>query len=380
MKALAAASLLLLGLLAPAQAQLPDHLKCYSVRDSLASFNYTADLSGLASETGCTIKMPAKYFCVESAKTITSSPPPPGASPGPIPGRVLCYKARCPTTPTTLPSSTVADQFGIRTLTPKKTTMLCAPEFVTGHTTTTSTSTSSTTSTTAPICTPSIPCISGCFEDWGDGTIRDTCTNLQWEKKDTAVGSGVNAADLHDVDNVYSWAGRCSVNTSKLCQPTAAAETLCQAQTPAAYWANGCQQCTGGDGTCNVDPFSGGAITTVWSWLDQVRGNFAGYSDWRLPSEDGCNSCIINLCDTFPGYSDTTCCSPSDLETILVDGGPVFPCGPHRGIASLFGPTAFEYWSASAFPPGSGVWSVNLGDGYVEGTSKPFAHYVRAVR
>jgi len=40
---------------------------------------------------------------------------------------------------------------------------------------------------------------SGCFCDLG-GTIKDTCTGLQWEKKTTAVGSGVNAADLHDAD------------------------------------------------------------------------------------------------------------------------------------------------------------------------------------
>ena len=40
---------------------------------------------------------------------------------------------------------------------------------------------------------------SGCFCDLG-GTIKDTCTGLQWEKKTTAVGSGANAADLHDTD------------------------------------------------------------------------------------------------------------------------------------------------------------------------------------
>jgi hypothetical protein len=34
-------------------------------------------------------------------------------------------------------------------------------------------------------------------------TIFDTKTQLEWEKKTTAVGSGRNPADLHDVDNYY---------------------------------------------------------------------------------------------------------------------------------------------------------------------------------
>src|SRR5438094_8831280 len=34
-------------------------------------------------------------------------------------------------------------------------------------------------------------------------------------------------------------------------------------------------------GTCNVDPYSVGAMTTVWGWIDQVnRANSAGHSDW----------------------------------------------------------------------------------------------------
>src|SRR5262249_30165421 len=157
-----------------------------------------------------------------------------------------------------------------------------------------------------------------------------TATGLQWEKKDGA-GDGPNTTDLHDVDNLYSWAGRCTVNAGKPCRPTAAAEALCQAQTAVAYWAYGCQQCTGEDGTCNVDPFGGGAITTVWEWLDQVRtANFAGHSDWRLPSEDGCNSC-------YTGPPDFKCpCASSqlELETILLAS----PCPTNACIAAIFGP------------------------------------------
>lgn len=105
---------------------------------------------------------------------------------------------------------------------------------------------------------------SGTFCDLGDGTVYDSATDLRWEKKTTTVGSGVNAGDLHDVDNRYTWAGLCSV-TSKLCQPNAAAETACKAQTDGAYRADGCEQCVGGEGTCIVYPFSLGAITTAWN-------------------------------------------------------------------------------------------------------------------
>ena len=37
----------------------PDHLKCYKVKDSRAKATYTADLGGLVSEPGCLIKIPA---------------------------------------------------------------------------------------------------------------------------------------------------------------------------------------------------------------------------------------------------------------------------------------------------------------------------------
>jgi hypothetical protein len=42
------------------------------------------------------------------------------------------------------------------------------------------------------------------YRDNGDGTITDFRTGLMWEKKTTAVGSGENYADPHDVDNFYA--------------------------------------------------------------------------------------------------------------------------------------------------------------------------------
>jgi hypothetical protein len=160
-------------------------------------------------------------------------------------------------------------------------------------------------------------------------TILDACTNLEWEQKTTAVGSGANAADLDDVDNLYAWSGACSVSTTKDCQPTSAAEALCQAQTPPAYWTSGCEQCSGGDGTCVV---AAPSITTVWDWLDQLRTTaFAGHSDWRLPTAE---AMTIN----------------QELATILV--APL-PCGNHNPcIAPIFGPTlSGGYWASTTFPP-----------------------------
>src|SRR5262249_60052450 len=76
---------LLLGVLLPVlgHAQVPDHLKCYAIKDSLLSGvrnpvkSYTADLDGLAPEPGCVIKMPAKYLCMDTTKA-NVQPTPPG--------------------------------------------------------------------------------------------------------------------------------------------------------------------------------------------------------------------------------------------------------------------------------------------------------------
>jgi uncharacterized protein DUF1566 len=46
--------------------------------------------------------------------------------------------------------------------------------------------------------------LAGRFIDLGL-TVFDAVTRLEWEKKTTTVGSGVNAADPHDVDNTYNW-------------------------------------------------------------------------------------------------------------------------------------------------------------------------------
>jgi len=195
---------------------------------------------------------------------------------------------------------------------------------------------------TVPLFTPTCVVTSGTFCDLGDGTVYDSATGLQWEQKTMAVGSGVNAADLNDVDNGYRWSGYCSAGGSKPCQPNLAAETTCKTQTDPAYWSIGCEQCTGAEGTCIVfEP----AVTTVWDWLVQLNAaNYAGHDDWRLPSESGCNSCLESMAS-----GACTACSAHELETIRLSSS---PCGTSPCIASIFGPTvADSYWSSSTLAP-----------------------------
>ena len=138
LSAVGLAMLFLLTWALPVGAQVPDHLKCYKVKDPIAKGAYTADLGGLAPEAGCVIKLPGKLLCVETTKT-NVSPPPPGAAPGNPAGQFLCYKVKCPKVKP--PGMPWTDQFGGRTLQPAAPKMLCAPRAVSTTTTTSSTTT-----------------------------------------------------------------------------------------------------------------------------------------------------------------------------------------------------------------------------------------------
>ena len=129
------------------------------------------------------------------------------------------------------------------------------------------------------------------FVDNADGTITDNQGGLTWEKK-AELGS-VNFANPHNADNYYQWSGTCTVNTSKLCQPSSAAATLCAAS--AEGGTTGCDQCTGGDGTCN-------AATTIWTWAaDLNTASFAGHTNWRIPTRQELEG-IVDLADTTPPW------------------------------------------------------------------------------
>lgn len=235
------------------------------------------------------------------------------------------------------------------------------------------------TPTPTPVCTPHSQ---GTGTDNCDGTVTDLATGLQWEKKvATVCGGGPNTGDTcfadsdcpggscpsgdpHDAGNVYSWAGCCNGDCTNYCQPNAAAATTCAAEADGGTL--GCSVCA--SGTCIVDPDSERALTTVWDWLNQVNvANFAGHSDWRLPSEAGCNSCYRII---FGGGSCP--CSPNELETGFLD-------------EPILGPrAAYGYWSATTdtgYP--TNAWSVDIFHADVDdvgASSKGNAGGVRAVR
>jgi hypothetical protein len=101
-----------------------DHLTCHKIKDSLTTAQYTADLTGLTPEAGCTIRVPGRLLCVESDKS-NVVPSPPGAPPGGAAGRFVCYKVKCPKA--VLPPVTVGDQFGTRSVQPRAPKLVCAP-------------------------------------------------------------------------------------------------------------------------------------------------------------------------------------------------------------------------------------------------------------
>jgi hypothetical protein len=99
-------------------------------------------------------------------------------------------------------------------------------------------------------------------------------------------------------------------------------------------------------------------------WLTQVNAaNFAGHSDWRLPSDFGANDPPT---------------SPDELLTILVT-----PCRATPCIDPIFGPTAHGgYWSATRNTETGGVWIVFFNNGDVTDfpTDVEVISHVRAVR
>lgn len=201
------------------------------------------------------------------------------------------------------------------------------------------------------------------FVDNADGTITDHATGLQWEKK-TELGGGTNFANPHDADNGYRWAGSCTINTAKRCQPTAAAAAACAAH--AEIGTTGCEECTVADGPCD-------ASATIWTLtVDLNTATFAGHSDWRVPTRTELDSIV--------DYADTT----QNPATNIAFHGP--NCGP--ACTDLADPncscTAFAefYWSASTvlFLP-SEAWVIGSSIG---GTSRFNKHWdprlVRLVR
>jgi hypothetical protein len=234
-------------------------------------------------------------------------------------------------TPTATPTATATvtpTPTETPTVTPTATPTATATVTPTPTATVTATPTATATSTLTPTPTPAS---TARYVDNGDGTVSDNQTGLQWEKKTTTYGSGVNLADPHDVDNRYAW----SVSPPY----------------------------TESDGT----------VFTQFLATLNAPPCFAGHCDWRLPSEGGCNSC-------WTGASSYSCpCGPTELESILLAP---YPCGTVPCIDPIFGPTVDDYYSSATTRAGYplNVWVVSFGNGYVGAGDKDNFRYVRAVR
>lgn len=144
-----------------ATAQPYDHLKCFKIKDSLASFVATADLRPLDTgnfelDAGCTIKVRSRELCVPVNKDRIDEGPSLVVAGQELTNAFLCYTVRC--SGETLPAAlSMSDQFGSRQLSKLHTTRLCAPAMLgTPPTTTTTTLPAGTprscTSATVPAC------------------------------------------------------------------------------------------------------------------------------------------------------------------------------------------------------------------------------------
>ena len=198
------------------------------------------------------------------------------------------------------------------------------------------------------------------YVDNADGTITDRQTNLLWEKKIKRDGT-TNFGDLHDADNSYPWSGQCSSNTSKLCQPTAAASTACTASVEGNP--SGCAQCTGTDGTCS-------ASSTVWTWILALNAaNFAGHADWRVPAREELAAIIDYSSTTFPAVDDA-------FQGASCGAG----CTDITNAACSC-TQSLNYWSQATYAFFSDYgWYVYFLNGYVFYDHKVNANSVRAVR
>ena len=213
--------------------------------------------------------------------------------------------------------------------------------------------------TNTPTATPTAP--AGRFVDNNDGTITDTQTALIWEKK-VALDSTSDFANLHDADDSYAWAGNCTVNTDKLCQPSAAASTACTAGVEGD--ATGCAQCVGSDGSCN-------ATDTIWTWVLALNAaTFAGHADWRVPTITELESIVDYTVGTSPAvkvpFQGASCGGACTDVT-----EPACSCTQSD-----------VYWSSATYQFAGGfiAWYAFFRDGYVNVSAKSSLLYVRAVR
>lgn len=245
-------ALLVAGSVAVAGAQsVADHLKCYKVKDTAPKASYTADVDGLAPQSGCLIKVPGNLLCVETTKTNVSPVPPGGADDSGPAGRFLCYKLKCPKA--VLAPIQWHDQFGDRQVMPSTPKTVCAPEIVPPSTTTstliatttTTVSIATTTSTTllnaGSPCAGSSQCASGLCS--GGACCAAPCTMsgvcgavacsigsgaCQYASVVTICATPTCVGGMETTSRNCDGNGGCAPGTSTPCAPYACGATSCK--------------------------------------------------------------------------------------------------------------------------------------------------------
>lgn len=363
----------------PVRAQVPDHLKCYKIKDPVKLAG-VLDLNTpqFGPESGCTVST-AKLFCVPATKTIVSAQDkatglpitPLAVSTEPTTDDRVCYKVKCAAAPA---DQVVTDQFGSRTLTKLKAAMVCTPA-VKG----------------------TAYCGNGTIdsgEDCEAGNLNGaTCVSEGFESGTLACGAGCSfdttgCACTPDVATFPASGQTTAYAANKndgIPGPVAVPDDgAVEAGATLAYADNGNGTITDANtgltwekksddgGLHDRDNFyrwSGdGTQETIWDWIEDVNAEggagFAGFNDWRIPNAKELESIL-------------------DYERFNLSVHPAFDaaCAPGCTVTTCSCTKSNVYWSSSTYRNGTnGAWVVFFTDGAVVASDKTFFNYVRAVR